>query len=130
MAEFKLEGPFYDEVQKEIAGFIESVKAHLADGFDFADVFPLILELVERVVRIVGELDGTNAEKRVAILDLVDSAYAEFLAPLDLPWVPNLFEGVIDRVIGQVIHAAVDAALKKVLPDSLAPNPGAAPAEA
>lgn len=122
---FRLEGPFYDQVKAEVEAFIASLRDKMVDGLDFRDLFALVQEAVERVVGIIAELDGTNAEKRELLLDLIDTTYSDMIAPIDLPWVPNLFEGVVDRLIGQALHSAVDAALHRLLPGSGSANPNA-----
>jgi hypothetical protein len=62
-------------------------------------------ELLERIKEFLKGLNGSLPSKQ-EFLKIVRAAYETYVAPIDLPGVPNLFEPTVDRLLGEVVVQA------------------------
>lgn len=82
----------------------------LASSFQSFDKERLRLgDLLERLITIVkdlvSQLDLRNLsdEQKQAILKAIEDGYKTYIAPLDIPYVPNLVEPWLDEVVLQAL---------------------------
>lgn len=59
-------------------------------------------DLIERIREFLKSLGGSLPAKQ-DFLKIVREAYEKYVAPIDLPGVPNLFEPTVDRLLGEVV---------------------------
>lgn len=91
-----------------ITDFIADTRGQLAaaraDGkLTASEAFQLFVSAIERLVQAASTLPASGADKKAAVLAAVEKLYDEVLAPLDIPYIPNVIESTI-----------VDPALKKL----------------
>lgn len=105
----------------------------------FGDVMKVIQVALLKIIPAAEVLfgPGNGAEKKEAVLVAIEKFYDTSIAPLDLPWVPNLWiEPLVDKqlrtlirpVFGPVIDAIVTAfngKLPVVVPVVVPPTPPA-----
>lgn len=93
-----------------IRGQVADLKAKYAeaavDGISISDAIALVVDFGDAVHASAHVVPGlTPEERRGAVLEAVDQFYAESIAPLDLPGVPNIVEGsIFDPTVGTLIH--------------------------
>ena len=128
MSEFtvSVRGDLWDLVKDEMEAFWRSVQEKYSDGrITLNEIWALVSEAIQVLTKIFEKLNVDNATKREMLVALIDDTYTNVIAPLDISWVPNLFEPVLDRIIGQMVHQMAETALEYLLPDSIAPAPDA-----
>ena len=126
--EFKvsLRGDLWDLVKEEVEAFWRSIQEKYSDGkITLNEIWALVAEAIEVLTKIFEKLNVDNATKREMLVALIDDTYVNVIAPLDISWVPNLFEPMLDRIVGQMVHQMALTALEYLLPDSIAPAPDA-----
>jgi hypothetical protein len=62
-------------------------------------------DLMEKIREFLKSLGGSLPSKQ-EFLKVVRQAYNDYVAPIDLPGVPNLFEPTVDRLLGEVVVQA------------------------
>lgn len=121
---WKLEGDLWDLVKAEVLAYWASVQDKYADGkITLQEIWELVAEAIEALTRIFEGLNVDNATKRRMLLEAIDDMYVQVIAPLNISYVPDVFEPFVDRMIGRVVHAMAVQALNYLLPDSIAPAP-------
>lgn len=92
-----------------LAAFVADTKAAYdsakADGkVTASEALDLFLGSIERLVKLASEFTVAGADKKAAVLVAVDKLYDALLAPIDIPYVPEMVERTV-----------LDPALKKGL---------------
>lgn len=99
----------YDSVKFSLQDMVARFQAARGDGtITIAEGVQLLTHAVGHLVRVVESLGGTGAQKKDAVVRAAQRFYDEVLAPLDLPFVPNLLERtVVDPLIGRAVPVVV-----------------------
>jgi len=106
----------YDQVREEVEALIEQGKQAVADGLSWAEGWALLNRTYEAVIGIVDRIQASNVAKKALALQLIDRYYAEVVAPIDIPYVPDWLEKpVIDPAIGQAVHVIADRAFDEII---------------
>lgn len=95
------------DLYQSIEQFVTDTKAAYdvarADGnVTASEAFDLFIDCVRRLVTIASEFAVPGADKKAAVMAAVDKLYDAVLAPIDLPYIPE----VVERTV-------IDPALKK-----------------
>lgn len=117
----KLSGELYDQISEAVDKIRQKISEAFADGsISFREVLGLIGDMVREFVALVGTLgEMTPAEKKAAVLELVDEVYDKDIRPLNMDFVPDwIEENYVDPLIGQIVHTAADRILDMLIPDS------------
>ena len=107
-------------VQDAVTLLIDRGKAALADKkltfAEIRDVAAATFEVVCELVDYTRSLPASPEEKKTVILAGVGRVYAEVIAPLDVPHVPEYFEGAfVDPILGSAMHAVTAGLLDALL---------------
>jgi len=108
----KLSGVLYDQIKEAVDKVRLKIAEAYADGtITFAEVFNVVGMIVGELIGVFQTFQGmSNAEKKEAIVELVDEVYKKDVAPLDITFVPDSIEEMyIDPLIGQLVHTAAVA---------------------
>lgn len=107
----------YELIRLEVEKLQQQWKEAFADGkISLLDMVQLAYTMVAAFVKVVAVFDGLDAaQKRLAVLELVDRTYQEVIAPLDMPWVPDWLEGKVDTLLGQWLHVLAENLLDLML---------------
>jgi hypothetical protein len=117
---WKLEGDLFDLIKEEVMAYWLIIQEKYSDGqITLAEIFDLVAKAIEAFVRIAEVLDVPNPEKRELLLEVMDATYEQVIAPLDIPWIPNVFEPIFDRVMGEIVHLLAERLLEALLPDEM-----------
>lgn len=103
----------YARIAEHITHIRSEVESRRADGkLTLGDMFAIGGRVVQCAVDEVRSMPELSVEeKKSAVLAAVDHWYAEQIAPLDLPGVPELIEGaIVDPALGSLAHALVAGA--------------------
>lgn len=74
-----------------------------------SEAFDLFLHSIERLVKLASEFSVAGADKKAAVLAMVDKLYDAVLAPIDIPYVPEVVERtVIDSALKQGVAFVAD----------------------
>jgi len=109
-----LRNELYEQIKEAVQALKAGFRDALADGkITLAELWLLVQHLVIDLVGIVNGLDDLSPERRKeAILELVDEVYADVIAPIDLPWVPEFIErSLVDPILGIALHEVVSRLL-------------------
>lgn len=101
----------YDSIKENIDQLIAEAKDKSADGMTAAEAWELFLDGKAAIVRLVERAGGTGAAKKEAAVKAAERFYAEVIAPIDLPSVPNVIEGVVDAAVGRMIRPIISATI-------------------
>lgn len=105
----------YDTLADEFSRVIADAKAKAADGISLRDVTAIFLDVVGTFIRIAAQTkDVDGATKREAVVVACETFYREVIAPIDLPYIPNIIEGMIDRQIEAAIRPVVEGMIDGV----------------
>ena len=97
---------------------------------DKVEKWLIAVESVVGATRQAYQLCRGNAEQQADLADAIERVHDEFIAPLDIPGVGNLVEGMVDRNLGAILGGAVkqvDSKLDKILPNPVPSEEPAAP---
>ena len=89
----------------------------------FQNLLPLIMQTAGSFL---GELVEKAGGKEAAIA-IVQKAYMDYIAPIDMPNVPNLIEPMVDNFLAYVIGVLLSPVIDIVLPPTV-PTPAPTPA--
>lgn len=86
------------------------ISAARADGtISVSEAFQLFAAAVERLVKAASELAGHGADKKTAVMAAIDKLYDTLIAPIDIPYIPELIEAsVVDPALKKLVLAAAD----------------------
>lgn len=101
----------YERIKEQYDELVAKYKELIADGkLSMQDSFTLLLMGSGAIVRFLSDYTDLDYDKRKAIgVDLISQFYADVIAPLDIPGIPNIIEPMIDSAIQNVIPAVVGA---------------------
>jgi hypothetical protein len=101
----------YEKIQEQAKEVLEKYSELNSDGqFSFADGLNLSLVVLGDVIRFLSDYAELDYDKRKATaIDIVNQFYAEKIAPMDIPGVPNIIEPLIDSSIQQFIPVLIGA---------------------
>lgn len=104
-------------VRAKLLALLDSFKAKAADGkISFAEGWQLLQEFTAGAVYIVDELTVAGADKKAMVLSLAQQFYDNVIAPIDIPFVPNiLMEPALDRLLGSLIQPMLGAMIEASL---------------
>jgi hypothetical protein len=86
-------------------------------------LFPLLIQIAsECLVELVEKAGG-----KVEAIAIIQKTYMDYVAPLDIPIIPNFIEPSIDRAIAVAIGVLFSAVIDK-LPEPTIPQPPVVPA--
>lgn len=96
-------------IKSRIAVLVEYYASLLTNKqFNFSQITGLVTHLSLQLIQTVQDLAGADgAAKKALVLETIDYFYATYLAPLDIPGIPNIIEGsIVDPAIGMSVHRA------------------------
>ena len=67
-----------------------------------AEAFDLFIGAIDRLVKLASQFAVPGADKKAAVMSAVDKLYDVLLAPIDIPYIPEMVERTV-----------IDPALKK-----------------
>lgn len=106
----------YETIKAECGIAAEAIKAQLADGFQFSDVWPSISAATMAFTRIAQATGADGPAKKEAVLLALEAFYDNAVAPLDLPGVPNLFiEPTVDKILRSLIRPSFGPLIELVV---------------
>lgn len=96
---------------------VDSAKAKAADGrLTLAEGWQLLQEGVQDAVYIAAQLNAAGADKKALVLQLAQQLYDNVIAPIDIPYIPNLVvEPIVDKAIGQMIQPMLSGMIEAAL---------------
>jgi hypothetical protein len=94
--------PLYDELKTSFRAIIESAKAKAHDGMTVNEALQLAGEVAQQGMRLVQTTNASGADKKEAVVTVIEQFILEVFIPLDLPGIPNF-----------IIEPAIDAATAK-----------------
>lgn len=110
------------EPKKSYAAAVEVCEAKweaaVADGTGGSEsfvpkVFGLGLDTLKDLAPAILAIATTPESRRGMILTLVEQFYDKYIEPLDLPWIPNVIEPIVDSglklLLSQLVGRAYDA---------------------
>lgn len=101
-----------------IADFVaktsQKISEARSDGsITFAEAFGIFTDCVERLVSAAQSLSLPGSEKKAAVLAAVDKLFDTLLAPIDIPYIPDLIERtVVDPALKKLALAAADGLIE------------------
>lgn len=66
---------------------------------------------IAEVLRFLSAMTGKADMDKREVLSIIDRLYDQYIAPLDIPGVPDLFEAKIDSLIKNYVISVVDGFL-------------------
>jgi len=66
---------------------------------------------IAEVLRFLSAMTGKSDMDKREVLSIIDRLYDQYIAPLDIPGVPDLFESKIDSLIKNYVISVVDGFL-------------------
>lgn len=101
----------FEKIRENVTELIHDAQASASDGMTGAEAWGLFLNCQKRVVQIVEASGATGAEKKEAAVLACEEVYAQVIAPIDIPSIPNFLEPVVDNAIGRTIRPIVSATI-------------------
>lgn len=104
-------------IKVKMQELVVSAKAKAADGkITLAEGWQLLQEGVQDAVYIVDQLQVSGVDKKALVLQAAQQLYDNVIAPIDIPFIPNLVvEPIVDRVIGQMIQPMLSGMIEAAL---------------
>lgn len=99
-----------EKIKAEFDLVLAKYKELIADGtLSTSDMLSLLVSGIGSVVRVMdGYIDLPFEQRKQIGLELTQQFYTEIIAPIDIPGVPNIIEGYIDNVAGQLLMVGVE----------------------
>lgn len=97
----------YETIKKEVDELLAEIAERAGDGIDIPDIWALMKEAVSGLVVIVEAVKATGLDKKKLVLELARAFYRTVVAPLDIPFVPNVIEPYVDEMVGWMIDQIV-----------------------
>ena len=92
-------------VTDRIDTIIKFAKERLSQFFSFGDLFTNLDDAIRELILLVEQFSVDGADKKKLVLDAVLKFYDNVLAPIDLPYIPNIgVEPMIDAALRRVIE--------------------------
>ncbi len=101
---------FYELIKGEVTKLFAEAHQAMSGGLRMSELWTLIESTIESLVTIVEQLPASGAEKKEAVLELIDRFYDEEIRPLDMPLVPDaIFDPMIGAAIRPLASLLIDA---------------------
>ena len=97
-----------------IESFVNETRAKLAEAradgkITASEAFALFADCVERLVNAASQLSVPGADKKAAVMDGIGKLYDAVIAPIDIPYIPEIVEAsVVDPALKKLVLAAAD----------------------
>lgn len=106
----------YEQLKLQIDGLMAEIKTAVADKqITLAEAVNIGLELFETVALVAESLPSTRAEKKALLLQVADDFYLNVIAPMDIPYVPDRLESLLDRALAGPFHKIVEGVIEFIL---------------
>lgn len=93
-----------EAVQAAAKAIREDYREKNQDGISAIEAIQLFYTAANSLVVVAQTIGGTGSEKLNAVVDALMYLYETILAPIDLPWIPNFIEPVVDRKIAEALR--------------------------
>lgn len=112
----------YEDLKQKLAELVAKYQAASADGkVTLGEVWEMVNLVLADLVPYVEKFNLAGDDKKKLVLDTLSKFYDEVIAPLDIPYVPNFLEPLVDTglksLLLELADGAVDA-LVKILKDT------------
>lgn len=93
-------------VKGKLLALLDSAKAAVADKkLTFSEAVALVKEAIGSAIEIADQLPEAGPERKALVLSLCDQLYTTVIAPIDIPFVPNIVvEPIVDASLGKLFH--------------------------
>ncbi len=117
------------DLNKEVEDVLAHYRRYKVDGWTVTEVYEFITRATGSLVRLVGEYDPSHDDLKATVLAAIGKLYDDVLAPIDIPYVPNIIETrFLDPAIRSALLKQVSGmidGLLKIFADPPAVPPGA-----
>ena len=124
-----------EDLTAKLDGVIAYYKVAAADGWTVAEVYSVITRAVATLLKLLTAPDAVApAELKAVVLAAFDKLYDEVMAPIDIPYVPDVIETrFVDPILKVALRdqvAGILDALLKIFEREAVPPPVTGPAGA
>jgi hypothetical protein len=110
------ESSLYDLLKQEIDKIVTLFEDAKADSdVTLSEVWNLVTEVISSLVKVAEEFGGDGDNKKAAVLAALELFYDEVIAPLDIPYVPNIVEPVVDRAAKRIFLQIADGVIDAIV---------------
>lgn len=105
-----------DLIREALARIVAEYKRITADGaISFSDVLAIFTAVVSEVVVLAEHLPANGAAKKRVVLEALGEFIDQVITPIDLPFIPDIIEPVVDRSIKTFLLGVADKAIDGVV---------------
>lgn len=100
------------DLKKELNELLAYYKSLKTDGWTMEEIYSFITRSVASIVRLVGEYSTSETDIKTTVMTAIDELYDNVIAPIDIPYVPNLIE---TRFVDPLIKAALKKQISGII---------------
>jgi len=87
----------------------QAVEAWADKQITLRELYGLVGEIMRAVIMFMDEMENPEDYKEELIEDC-EGLYDEYIAPIDIEWIPNWIEPVFDKLFKSMVRAGIEAA--------------------
>lgn len=126
-----LTSDLFNKVSADFALLLDQLKAEVGviqqdNRITLSEAVSFIGRAIKLSYAVAVKYAASAEDRKATVVMLVDEFYARILAPLDLPFVPNIagFENrVVDPLLGKALHYGVDGLYDVIVDALVTPTP-------
>lgn len=108
-----MSSPLFSQIQQSISDIIAKYKVAASDGkVTLAEAVQLVMDFSREVVKVTESLPAVGSEKKAAALEALELFIDHVVTPLDLAFIPNWVEPIVDRQLKSLFLAIADGAIE------------------
>ena len=105
-----------DELQGSVDKLIAEYKAATEDGKpSFREILSLVSSATASFAQLANSAGDSGAERKEAVLAMVDQLFEEVIAPLDIKGVPNFIEPMVDKAMKELVLYLADSWIESLV---------------